>query len=133
MTTASSNRIAAGLGVTAAKAATKAVSKDIEARIGYSFIDPALLASGLSQLDRYLSRTWSRAGVPQQSHDDCTQAVYTSLLQNWGRAPFDELLAEVGLDDLGAHPAVPVIVGGMSGLGQQRDRLACATRPEPSD
>lgn len=58
--------------------------------------DSALMASGLSQLDRYLSRTWSRAGVALQGHDDCTQAVYATLLQNWGRGPFDELLAEVG-------------------------------------
>ena len=52
--------------------------------------------SGLSQLDRYLSRTWSRAGVAAQSHDDCTQGVYASLLQTWGRRPFEELLSEVG-------------------------------------
>ena len=64
--------------------------------------DPALLVSGLSQLDRYLARTWSRAGVSQQSFDDCTQAVYTTLLQNWGREPFDELLAEVGVSGIRA-------------------------------
>ena len=58
--------------------------------------DPALVASGLSQLDRYLGRCWSRAGIAPQAYDDCTQAVYTSLLQAWGRGPFDELLAEVG-------------------------------------
>src|SRR5947209_4199656 len=28
--------------------------------------DPAAMASGLSQLDRYLARTWSRAGVAPQ-------------------------------------------------------------------
>lgn len=64
--------------------------------------DSALITSGLSQLDRYLSRTWTRAGIPQQSHDDCTQAVYTTLLQNWGRGPFDELLAEVGVSGIRA-------------------------------
>lgn len=58
--------------------------------------DPALIASGLSQLDRYLGRCWSRAGISPQGHDDCTQAVYATLLQTWGRGPFDELLAEVG-------------------------------------
>ena len=64
--------------------------------------DPALLTSGLSQLDRYLARTWSRAGVSQQSFDDCTQGVYTTLLQQWGRGPFDELLAEVGVSGIRA-------------------------------
>jgi RNA polymerase sigma factor (sigma-70 family) len=58
--------------------------------------DPSAIASGLSQLARYLSRTWSRAGIAPQAHDDCTQGVYTTLLQQWGRGPFDSLLAEVG-------------------------------------
>ncbi|MDB5350929.1 MAG: DNA-directed polymerase specialized sigma subunit, sigma24 [Planctomycetota bacterium] len=58
--------------------------------------DPAAISSGLSQLDRYLARTWSRAGISPQGADDCTQAVYTTLLQNWGRNAFDGLLAEVG-------------------------------------
>jgi len=58
--------------------------------------DPTLMASGLAQLDRYLSRTWSRAGVASQAHDDCTQGVYATLLQTWGRKPFDGLLTEVG-------------------------------------
>lgn len=64
--------------------------------------DPALMSAGLSQLDRYLSRTWSRAGVAQQAHDDCTQAVYTTLLQSWGREPFDNLLTEVGASGIRA-------------------------------
>lgn len=59
--------------------------------------DPDKMASGLSQLDRYLGRSWARAGIAPQQHDDCTQAVYATLLQNWGREPFDGLLAEVGL------------------------------------
>ncbi len=58
--------------------------------------DPDRMALGLSQLDRYLGRSWARAGLSAQAHDDCTQAVYTSLLQTWGRPTFDQLLAEVG-------------------------------------
>jgi RNA polymerase sigma factor (sigma-70 family) len=63
---------------------------------GQSPTDTQQLGSGLSQLDRYLSRAWYRAGIPPQQHDDCTQAVYLTLLQNLGRAPFDHLLADVG-------------------------------------
>lgn len=58
--------------------------------------DPDKAALGLSQLDRYLGRSWARAGLASQTHDDCTQAVYTSLLQSWGRPAFDRMLAEVG-------------------------------------
>ena len=58
--------------------------------------DPALVAGGISQLNRYLSRAWSRAGLPTQVQDDCTQAVYTTLLQNLGRDGFDHLAADVG-------------------------------------
>ncbi len=58
--------------------------------------DPQAIASGLNQLDRYLSRTWSRAGISPQAADDCTQGVYATLLQNWGRSSFDAMLAEVG-------------------------------------
>ncbi len=61
-----------------------------------SLVNPDAVASGLSQLDRYLNRTWYRAGVPAQAHDDSTQAVYTILLQQWGRGPFDQMLADVG-------------------------------------
>jgi RNA polymerase sigma factor (sigma-70 family) len=53
--------------------------------------------AGLSQLDRYLGRAWYRAGLSPQQHDDCTQAVYATLLQSLGRDRFDQLLAEVGL------------------------------------
>lgn len=59
-----------------------ATSRDVEA--------------GLTQLNRYLSRAWYRAGVPVQMHDDCSQAVYVSLLQNLGRPRFDGLLGEIG-------------------------------------
>jgi len=57
---------------------------------------PEAVDAGLTQLNRYLSRAWARAGVPPQAHDDCTQAVYVSLLQQYGRPRFDNLLAEVG-------------------------------------
>lgn len=58
--------------------------------------DAALLDSGLTQLNRYLTRTWFRAGISPQAHDDCTQAVFVTLLQNLGRARFDHLLTDVG-------------------------------------
>ncbi len=58
--------------------------------------DPVALASGLSQLNKYLNKTWYRAGVPVQLHDDSSQAVYATLLQNMGRGQFDSLVAEVG-------------------------------------
>jgi RNA polymerase sigma factor (sigma-70 family) len=58
--------------------------------------DPAALRSGLSQLDRYLARAWARAGISAQQFDDCTQAVYTTLLQNLGRDGFDRLVEDVG-------------------------------------
>jgi RNA polymerase sigma factor (sigma-70 family) len=53
------------------------------------------LSSGLVQLDRYLARAWFRAGISPQQHDDCTQAVYTTLLQTLGRDQFDQLLSDV--------------------------------------
>ena len=58
--------------------------------------DPVAMASGLSQLNKYLNKTWYRAGIPAQLHDDSTQAVYTALLQNMGRGRFDGLVSEVG-------------------------------------
>ena len=58
--------------------------------------DPADLSTGLAQLDRYLGRAWFRAGLTAQQHDDCTQAVYTSLLQSLGRDRFDSLVGEIG-------------------------------------
>ena len=59
--------------------------------------DPDAVRGGLSQLDRYLSRTWARAGVPPQKHDDCTQAVYLTLLKHLSRPGFDELMVAVGV------------------------------------
>jgi RNA polymerase sigma factor (sigma-70 family) len=58
--------------------------------------DPTDVSRGLAQLDRYLARAWFRAGIAPQQHDDCTQAVYTTLLQTFGRDRFDQLLSEVG-------------------------------------
>src|SRR4051812_35637591 len=52
------------------------------------------LESGLAQLNRYLSRAWFRAGVPAQLHDDSSQAVYVTLLQNLGSARFHRLVVE---------------------------------------
>jgi RNA polymerase sigma factor (sigma-70 family) len=58
--------------------------------------DPVALASGLSQLNKYLNRAWFRGGIPVQLHDDSTQAVYAALLQNMGRPQFDSLVTHVG-------------------------------------
>jgi RNA polymerase sigma factor (sigma-70 family) len=58
--------------------------------------DPAVMNSGLTQLNRYLNRAWYRAGIQAQAHDDSSQAVYTTLLQNLGRQRFDSLVADVG-------------------------------------
>ncbi len=59
-------------------------------------VDSSAIASGMAQLDRYLSRAWYRAGIAPQAHDDCTQAVYTTLLTTLGRDRFDSLVADVG-------------------------------------
>ncbi len=58
--------------------------------------DARAIASGLTQLNKYLSRAWYRAGIPAQLHDDNTQAVYATLLQNLGRSRFESLIADVG-------------------------------------
>ena len=44
-------------------------------------------------MNKYLSQTWYRAGIPVQLHDDSSQAVYATLLQNLGRGRFDALVA----------------------------------------
>jgi RNA polymerase sigma factor (sigma-70 family) len=54
------------------------------------------LASGISQLNKYLNRAWYRAGIPAQLHDDNSQGVYAALLQNLGRQRFDTLVSDVG-------------------------------------
>lgn len=58
--------------------------------------DADAIVSGLAQLDRYLNRAWYRAGIAPQQHDDCTQAVYATLLQTLGRDRFDGLLTDIG-------------------------------------
>ena len=58
--------------------------------------DASALSSGLAQLNKYLSRAWYRAGIPVQMHEDCTQAVYTTMLQQLGRDQFDALISDVG-------------------------------------
>src|SRR5262249_53128381 len=58
--------------------------------------DAEALTSGLSQLNRYLSRAWYRAGVPSRLHDDSTQAVYLTLLTNLGRDRFDNMVEDIG-------------------------------------
>ena len=74
------------------------VSSQVDSLLGTSRgqVDAADVTSGLAQLDRYLARSWFRAGIAPQQHDDSTQAVYTSLLQGLGRDRFDQLLADVG-------------------------------------
>ncbi len=74
-----------------------------------SYTSPALLKTvpatvsgqadtqaGLVQLNKYLSRAWFRAGIPVQLHDDCSQAVYVTLLQNLGRDNFDQMVGDIG-------------------------------------
>jgi RNA polymerase sigma factor (sigma-70 family) len=58
--------------------------------------DAETVTAGLSQLNRYLSRAWYRAGVPTQLHDDSSQAVYETLLRNLGRNRFDTLVNDIG-------------------------------------
>ncbi len=69
---------------------------DSNAREHSATLDYADVESGIVQLDRYLNKSWYRAGIPQQQHADCTQAVYLTLLQNLGRGPFDDMLARIG-------------------------------------
>jgi RNA polymerase sigma factor (sigma-70 family) len=58
--------------------------------------DAEAIASGLSQLNRYLSRAWYRAGIPEGRHEDCSQAVYLTLLENLERDRFDTLVGDIG-------------------------------------
>lgn len=58
--------------------------------------DPEALQAGLRQLNRYLARSWARAGIGPQQFEDCSQAVYATLLQQFGRDGFDQTLADVG-------------------------------------
>src|SRR5262249_27594276 len=38
----------------------------------------------------------SRAGIAPQRHEDCTQSVYLTLLERWGRARFDGAMGAIG-------------------------------------
>ncbi len=58
------------------------------------------VTAGLAQLDRYLARSWSRAGIPSSRQDDCTQAVYLALLQNLGRDRFDAMVRDIGVSGI---------------------------------
>lgn len=58
--------------------------------------DPQAFASGLGQLNKYLSRAWFRASIPPQFHEDASQAVYATLLQQLGRGKFEALVGDVG-------------------------------------
>jgi RNA polymerase sigma factor (sigma-70 family) len=58
--------------------------------------DTQALNSGLTQLNKYLSRAWYRAGISPQLHDDSSQAVYATLLQNLGRGNLDSLIIDIG-------------------------------------
>jgi len=84
------------------RAATDAWDAAIEAtladRLGLRLVevDAADFDAGMSQLDRYLGRTWLRAGIAPSKHDDCTQAVYLTLLQTLGRPGFERLVGQVG-------------------------------------
>lgn len=59
-------------------------------------VDEGSAAAGVEQLRRYLSRSWIRAGINRQWHDDCTQAVFATMLEQHGRTGFDRLMSEVG-------------------------------------
>lgn len=58
--------------------------------------DERAMASGLNQLDRYLNRSWQRAGLSPQTYEDASQAVYATLLQQLGRPRFDAMLGDIG-------------------------------------
>ncbi|MFO0887673.1 MAG: sigma-70 family RNA polymerase sigma factor [Isosphaeraceae bacterium] len=51
---------------------------------------------GVLQVQKYLTRAWARAGISTQAYDDSTQAVFLTLLQQYGPAGFDRLMGDVG-------------------------------------
>jgi DNA-binding CsgD family transcriptional regulator len=57
--------------------------------------DTDLHRPGLAQLARYLDRSWSRAGIAPQRHDDCSQEVYLTLLEGWGPDRFHRLVGDI--------------------------------------
>ncbi len=60
-----------------------------------SDVDAEAIESGLNQMNRYLSRAWYRAAIPSQFHDDCSQAVFTKMLQDLGRPRFEDMLSDI--------------------------------------
>lgn len=42
-----------------------------------------------------MNRSWFRAGIPTQRHDDCSQEVYLTLLQGWGLDRFHRLVGDI--------------------------------------
>ncbi len=50
---------------------------------------------GLAQLDRYLGRAWSRAGIAPQHFEDCTQSVYLTLIENNGAPAFESMARDI--------------------------------------
>jgi RNA polymerase sigma factor (sigma-70 family) len=87
-----------GPGVGSAATATSPVSASSPKIVAAPTATPdrQALTSGLTQLNKYLSRAWYRAGISPQLHDDSTQAVYATLLQNLGRGSVDSLITDVG-------------------------------------
>lgn len=63
-------------------------------------VHPHDVAAGLNQLNRYLARSWARAGIAPQHHEDCTQTVYETMLDRFGRDGFEQIAAEVGRDGI---------------------------------
>jgi DNA-binding CsgD family transcriptional regulator len=57
--------------------------------------DTDLHRPGLAQLTRYLDRSWARAGITPQRHDDCSQEVYLTLLEGWGPDRFQRLVGDI--------------------------------------
>jgi DNA-binding CsgD family transcriptional regulator len=56
----------------------------------------SLASSGYGRISTYLDRTWRKAGIAPPMDEDCTQSVYTVLLDRWGRDRFEDVAIEVG-------------------------------------
>jgi RNA polymerase sigma factor (sigma-70 family) len=54
----------------------------------------------MKQLIRYLSRSWTRAGIAGSSRDDCTQSVFAELLEELGRQRFDIFLQVIARSNI---------------------------------
>jgi len=78
------------------------LDKDDVRDVSSAGFDPKTVQSGLDQLERYLGRVWSRAGIASDFHEDCTQAVFATLLQEMGRQNFDITLDRVGRSSIPA-------------------------------